>query len=433
MLSLVCTTACALAAGVEAVRARDLRVGGGVRGATPRRGRARAVLIGIEAALSLALLAGAGLLIRSFYALQFTNAGFDPAHVITTRLSVPQARYPAGPVLAGFYDRAVERVKSLPGVEAASVVDWLPLGGFGASVPFRVTPAADPNAKSALAELRVIGMDYFTTLRIPLVAGRSFDRRDADGAPAVIVINEALARAYFGSENPIGRRLTLDRSSPLAAEIVGVFGDVRDIALRVAPGPAIYAPKTQEPWIRHETRDLVIRTGAEAAALAPAIHSILRELEPDTPRSPVQGMEDVIGGALARPGFYASAVASFAAIAVLLAGLGVYGTVTSAVAQRRRELGIRLALGASRRSVLMRAASSGAAPTLIGLVVGVPLAFAAGRILREQLYGIGPADWPTILLVLALMAVVAVVAALAPAAQATRINPALVLKHETGG
>jgi putative ABC transport system permease protein len=346
---------------------------------------------------------------------------------------VPQARYPAGPILAGFYDRAVERVRALPGVEAASVVDWLPASGFGASVSFRMTHETGSQTGNALAELRVVGADYFGTLGIPLVAGRSFERRDVHGAPSVVAINAAFARAYFGEENPIGRRLTIDRGSPLEVEVIGVVGDVREIALRVAPGPGLYAPKTQQPWIRHETRDLVIRTTADTTALAPAIHAVLRDLEPDMPRSPIQRMEDVVGGALARPGFYASALASFALTAVLLAGFGIYGTVTTAVAERRRKLGVRLALGASRRDVLMRAAGCGVTPALLGLAAGVPLALAAGRIVRDQLYGIRPSDWPTMVLVVGVMAVVALVAALAPAVQATRIDPVLVLKHEAGG
>jgi predicted permease len=429
VLSLACTTACALVAGTQATRARDLRVGG-VRAVTPRHGRARAVLIAIEAALSLALLAGAGLLIRSFYALQFTDPGFDAARVVTTRLSVPQARYPAGPVLAGFYDRAVDRVKGLPGVESVSVVDWLPASGFGASIGFRRAGAADPRAKSALAEMRVVGLDYFGTLGIPLVAGRSFDRRDSLGAPGVAIINESLARAYFGSENPVGQRLTLERGSPIDVEIVGVIGDVRDIALRLPPGPGIYAPKMQEPWIRHETRDLVIRTSRDAAALAPSIHTVLRDLEPDIPRSPVQAMQDVVGSALARPGFYASAVGSFALTAVLLAGFGIYGMVTAGVLQRRREIGVRIALGAPRPNVLINAASSGATPALLGLLAGIPLALASGRVVRDQLYGVAPTDWPTILVVVTGMIVVAVISALAPAVRATRIDPVTVLRME---
>ena len=430
MLSLVCTTACALVTAFEATRGGDLRVVRGAGASTPRRGRGRAALIGLEAALSMALLVGAALLIRSFHALQLTDPGFDPARVVTTRLSPPSARYPAGPVLAGFYDRVVERVKALPGVELASVVDWLPVSGFGASIPFRLTSAASPAGQGALAEIRVVGPDYFQTMGIRVVAGRPFDRRDVDGAPPVVAINESLARVHFGSEDPIGRRLTLDRGGPLEVEIVGVVGDVRELALRLPPAPGIYAPKAQQPWMRHETRDLVIRTNADLAALAPTVQAVLRELEHDMPLAPIQRMDRVVDGALARPGFYASAVAAFSFTAVLLAAFGIYGTVASAVALRRRELGVRLALGASRRDVLVRAAGSGVTPTLIGLVAGVPLALAAGRLLQNQLYGIAPTDWSTIVLVAGFMAAVALAAALGPAVHAMRLDPAVVLKHE---
>ena len=182
--------------------------------------------------------------------------------------------------------------------------------------------------------------------------------------------------------------------------------------------------------MRHETRDLVVRSAADAASLAPAIQTVLRELEPDMPRPPVLRMEDVIAGSLTRPGFYASAVAGFALTAVLMAGFGIYGTVTSAVAERRRELGVRLALGATRGSVFIRASRYGAMPTLFGLAAGVPLGEAAGRLLRQQLYGVGPADWPTMLLVVAFMSMVSVAAAFLPAMHATRVDPASALRHD---
>lgn len=431
LVSLGCTFACALVTAVEATRPVDLRVTRGAGASTAHRGRGRAVLIAVEAALSLALLVGAALLARSFLALQGTSPGFDTAQVATARLSPPSARYPAGPVLAGFYDRVVERVRALPGVEGASVVDWLPVSGFGASMGFRPAGTAAPEGQRTLAELRVVGLDYFQTLGIPVRAGRPFDRRDVDGAPRVVMVNEVLARTYYGAKNPIGQRLTIDRDGPLEVEIVGVVGDVRDLALRIAPGPGIYAPKTQQPWLRSETRDLVVRTRADLAGLGPAIQGVLRELEPDMAHTPVQAMGDVVDGALKRPRFYASALAVFAAVAVLLAGLGIYGTVASAVAVRRRELGVRLALGASRPHVLMRAARSGAAPTLLGVAAGVPLALLAGRLLSDQLYGVEPMDGVTILAVAGFMTIVTLVAALTPALRATRIDPVAVLKLDT--
>jgi len=429
LLSIGCSLACGLIAAWEAVRLRDLRV---VRGAasTPRRTRARALLIAVEAAFSLALLAGAALLVRSFYELQTTTPGFDPAHIVTTRMSVPQARYPAGPVLAAFYDRAVERVSALPGVESASVTDWLPASGFGASLNVTLPRGAARSTTAAPVELRVVGLDYFRTMRMPIVAGRSFDRRDADGSPHVVAINESMARAYFAGADPIGRRLTIDRGAPFDAEIIAVVGDVRELALRLPAGPGVYAPKTQQPWLRHETRDLVVGVAAGAPSPASAIQAALRELEPDLPRSPVQPMEAVIAVALTRPRFYASAVAAFASIAALLAGFGIYATVASAVAERRRELGVRLALGASPGDVLVRAARYGAAPTLLGLAAGVPLALASGRVVRDQLYGVGPADWPTLLAVVACMSAIGIAAAILPSIRASRIDPAMTLRHE---
>jgi predicted permease len=428
VLSLGCTFVCALVTAVDVTRAGALGVAPGIRTTTVRRGRGSAVLIALQAALSLALLVGAALLLRSVYALQLTDPGFDPTRVLTTRLSVPAARYPAGPVLAGFYARAVERIQAVPGVERASVVDWLPLGGFGASVPYRLPAVDAPDGPPRLAELRVVGPDYFRTLGIPIVAGRSFDRSDVEGARQVVAINQAMARAHFGSADPIGRRLTLDRDGSIDVEIVAVVGDVREVALRVAPVPGIYAPNTQLPWLRHETRDLVIRTTREITAMSPAIHGVLRELERDMPHSPIQRMDELVDGAVARPSFYATALASFAAMALLLAGFGIYGTVTSAVALHRRELAVRLALGASRRDVLVRATRFGATPTMLGLAVGVPLALAAGRLLRDQLYGIEPTDWRTIVLVGGGMAAVTLAAAIAPAWRAMRIDPVAVLK-----
>jgi putative ABC transport system permease protein len=428
LVSLACTFACALATGLEATRPIDLRVARGAGTTTARHGRWRALLIAAEAALSLALLVGAALLGRSFLALQGTSPGFAPTHVVTTRLSPPSARYPAGPALASFYDRVVERVRALPGVERASVVDWLPVSGFGASVGFRLPGAPAPEGQATLAELRVVGPDYFETIGVPLVAGRGFDRRDVEGGTQVVVINAALARAYFAGKNPIGRRLTVDRGGPLDVEIVGVVGDVRELALRVAPGPGIYAPKTQQPWTRHETRDLVVRASADSGALGPAIQAVLRELEPDMAHTPIQAMDEVVAGALTRPRFYATALSTFAACAVILAGFGIFGTVASAVAARRRELGIRLALGAAPRDVLMRTAATGAAPTLFGLVAGVPLALFAGRLLRDQLFGVEATDAATIVAVGGSMALVTLVAATVPAVRATRIDPGIVLE-----
>ena len=269
----------------------------------------------------------------------------------------------------------------------ASVVDWLPVSGFGASVPFRLPAAGAPDWQATLAEIRVVGADYFQTMGIPVVAGRPFDRRDVDGAPPVVAINESLARAYFGSESPIGRRLTLDRGGPLEVEIVGVVGDVRELALRLPPAPGLYAPKAQQPWMRHEPA-IPSSARADPRSLAPMLQAVLRELERDMPLAPIQRMDEVVDGALARPGFYASAVAGFAAHGGAAGGVRHLrdGHVGGGPAPSRARCAS--ALGASRRDVLMRAAGLGRHADTDRRRGGVPLALAAGRILRDQLYGI---------------------------------------------
>ena len=432
VLSLGCTTFCALAAALELTRVRfDAPDTLTARTVTPRRHRSRAFLIATEVALSLALLTAAALLGRSFYALQSTNPGFEAQNVVTTRLSPPAARYPAGPVLAGFYDRVLDRVRAQPGVEGASVVDWLPLSGFAASIGFSVPERGD-TAQSVhnLAELRVIDRDYFTTLRIPLVAGRGFEIRDRDGAPRVVLVNESFARAQFGGASAVGRRLLLDRDGWLAVEVIGVVGDTRELSLRVAPGAGIFAPKTQSPWMAYETRDLIVRASSDPHRLEPAIAAIVRELEPDLPVGPVQPMVEVIATSLVRPRFYAWAVALFAMTAILLGGFGIYGVVTSAVIQRTRELGVRLAFGATHADILARAARFGLIPALSGLLAGLPLAFGAGRVVRHQLFGVEATDTVTLLAVVASMTAVALVAALLPAIRATKVDPVSALRSQ---
>ena len=432
VLAVGCTTLCALAAALEMTRARNHSQGAfATPSVTPGRQRSRALLIAVEVAFSLAILTGAALLGRSFYALQSTDPGFEIQNVLTTRLSPPAARYQAGPVLQRFYDAVLERVRALPGVEAASVVDWVPLSGFGASIGFTL-PEGEREAATArrLAELRVVDGDYFTTLRIPLRAGRVFESRDRNSAPPVVIVNESLARSQFGTANVIGRRLVLERGGSVTAEIIGVVGDIRELSLRMPPAPGIFAPKTQSPWMTHETRDMVVRTSSEPGALTPMIAAIVRELEPDLPLGPIQTMEELVDSSLDRTRFYAWAVALFAAIAVLLGGFGIYGVVASAVIQRTRELGIRLALGATRGNILTRSVGVGVIPALAGLVAGLPLAFGAGQIVRQQLFGVEATDTLTLIGVVASMAAVGLVAAILPAVRASRVDPVSVLRSQ---
>jgi putative ABC transport system permease protein len=382
-----------------------------------------------QAALSLVLLTGAGLLLRSFVQLQSVDPGLDTRQVITARLSLPAARYPAGPVMASFYQRLVERLETLPGVESAAAVDWLPLSGMGATVDFRVDGKAPVRGSEPSAELRVVSGDYFRTLRIPLHSGRTFDSRDRAGTTPVVVVNQALAERYFGSETPVGRRIVVSMREPVECEIAGVVGDVRQNTLRQEPAPEIFASNLQPPFVLHSTRDLVVRSSGDPVALGPAIRAVVREMEPDIPVGQLPLMDEVVSGSLQPLRFYSWALGIFAASALTLAAFGIYGSVASAVAQRTREIGIRLAFGAGRGDLLRTEASRGATPAFIGLLVGLPPAIFAGRLLRNQLYGVTAGDPLTIAAVGGVLALVALLAAIIPARRATHVDPAVALRE----
>lgn len=432
-LSLVCAAVAALVAAIDVTRARLVEsVGHGTRTpATARpRQRSRSALIAAEAACSLALLAGAGLMLQSFAELRSVQPGIDTSRVVTTRVMPPGGKYPAGPALASFYDGFLDQVRRLPDVESAALVEWIPLGGGGTTAGFTIDD--DASRRGGGAELRVVRGDYFRTLRIPLVAGREFDDRDRDGATGVVVINQDVARRYFAGSDPVGRRITIGAEQPVHVEIVGVVGDVRQHTLRDAPAPEIFAPGAQSAWLRHETGYLLVRARRTPDTLAAAIPALARRLEPDAPVDPVQPMADLVANTFVRERLYAVALAAFAAIAVLLAAFGISGAVASALAARTAEVGVRLALGAPRAQVLWQMAGYGALPTLAGVAAGVPMALAAGYLLRNQLFGVSPADAPTVMAVATTMTAVALGASLVPAVRATRIDPVIVLRGDGG-
>ena len=430
-LSIACTILCACVAGISIVRrAAHAGLVRDARARTQSHRRVHAALLVLEAAFSLALLVGSALLMRSFYALQTVDPGFDAEHTYTLRLSPPGARYPAGPVLAGFYDRVVERVRTVSGVESAAVADWLPASGAGSLIGLTTNDTGDRDRH--LAELRIVSEDYFRTLSISLVSGRRFDERDRDTAPRVVIVNETLARAFFGTLDVVGRSITFDRGTPMQAEIIGITRDVREQSRRIAPGPGVYVPKTQQPWLNAETRELVVRASKAAPSTA-ALQAIVREIEPDVPLGPLQRLVEVTSQPIVRAKLYASAVTAFATIGVLLAAFGIYGAVSSIVAERTYQIGIRMALGATTMRVVREIARHGVVPTLAGLVGGVPLALGAGALVRQQLFGIQPTDPLTLIAVALFMLVVAAAASLVPALRAAKVNPAVALRHESIG
>jgi putative ABC transport system permease protein len=427
-LSLLCATICAAVAGFTVVKrsAGNLAPLDGRVSATHR--RTYAVLLTVQTAFSLALLTGAGLLVRSFYELQAVDPGFDSSRTYTTRLSPPSARYPAGPVLAGFYDQAVERVRTLPGVESAAVVDWLPASGWGSVTGFTLRSSEARH----LAELRIVGSGYFDTMSIPLVAGRVFDGRDRESSSRVVVVNESFARAHFAGTSAVGQSVRFDRGdTPFTAEIVGVIRDVREMSRRLSPTPGVYAPKAQPPWRNAETRELVVRMAGDIEPPSVAIQAVFRDLEPDMPIAPLEPLAEVTSMPIVRTQLYASAVLMFAIVAVMLAAFGIYGVVSAVVVQGSREIGIRMALGATSVRVIADAARRGVLPTAVGVFAGAPLAVGAGRLVRSQLFGVQPTDIPTLVFVATVTVAVAITASVLPARRAAHIDPAVSLRDQT--
>ena len=399
----------------------------GTRGSKGKAGtRARSVLVVAEMALAVVLLAGAGLLIRSFAQLQGVQTGFDEEGVVTFNLELPAAKYSDEEKLRAFTAALMERMRQLPGVEAAgATVSGLPFDGGQDVLSFSIEgrPPAPPGKEDSM----VVGTatpDYFKTLGIPVVRGRAFTPQDRAGAPGAMVINEAAARRYFPNQNPLGQRVTVgDQTS----EIVGVVADFKQDELEREADPQMFVPYDQLPW---ESLAVVLRSDQGAQTLAQAIRTQIRELDPDLPIYGLQPMEELVAEATAPSRFYMLLLGGFAFISLVLAAVGIYGVIAYAVRQRTQEIGIRLALGATGDRVLRMVIGQGLALAGVGALVGLLGAFVATRGMQSLLFEVSASD-PTIYVGVALVLVaVAAVASYLPARRAARTDPQLVLRGE---
>jgi putative ABC transport system permease protein len=406
----------------------------GGRGGTtgPRRARVRNVLIVSEVALALVLLAGAGLLVRSFFKLRNVGPGYDPENVLTLDVPLPGTRYKEGAQTAAFYQRLIERVKALPGVEAVGAVSHLPLTGAeeldGFEIEGRPGPESGENVQSA--DFRVVSTDYFSAMKIPLVRGRYFTEQDTADAPGVIIIDETLARRFFSDEDPIGKRMN-EAGSPTPRgylTVVGVVGGVKHSSLDAEPKPAMYVSYLQSPWL---DMTLTVRTsGAPAENLAGAVRQEVWALDKDQPVARVATMKSLFARAVAPQRFQMLLVGLFAAVALLLSVVGIYGVMAYSVTQRTHEIGIRMALGAQRRDVFKLLMGQGMTQAFIGILLGLAGAFALTRLMSSLLYGVSATDPLTFAGVSLLLAAVALLACYVPARRAMRVDPMVALRYE---
>jgi putative ABC transport system permease protein len=398
------------------------------------RQRFRSLLVIGEVALSLVLLIGAGLLIKSFSRLREVNPGFNPQNVVTTTLSLARAKYPESERQRQAFDEVIKRMRSLPGVESAALIYPMPFSGSRTANTFLIEgrPPARPEDKPS-ADYRLISSDYFKTMGVPVRRGRSFTDQDAANTPWITVVNESFARRYFGGADALGQHIRIERgetdtASQPSREIVGVVGDVRHEGLDTESGPEIYVPYQQAPEAR---MDLVVRTKvSDLSGIAASMREGIRQIDKEQYVPPVQPLSELIAGSLSRRRFDALLTGLFAGVALLLAAVGIFGVTSYAVTQRTREIGVRMALGAQRRDVLKLVLGQGSRIIICGIGAGLVAAFALTRVLAVMLYGVKPTDPLTFIVVSAGLTVIALLACYLPARRATKVDPLVALRYE---
>jgi putative ABC transport system permease protein len=403
-----------------------------------RRSRLRAALVVAQVSLALVLLVGATLLIVTVRRLGAVDPGFRPEGVASFQLGLSGAKYPDASAQRGFVRRVLDRLELIPGVQHAGAVFYLPLGSgdVNGDISLEGSPPAAPG-QELMARYRLVAGDYLSTVGVSLVRGRLLGRSDGEGGAPAAVVNEALARKYFGGEDPIGRRITFGSPDSTAEwrEIVGVVGNVRHRGLATEPLPEIYVPIQQlapDFWSIFASIPIsfVVRSDMEFSALAPEIRRTVREVDPEQPISGLREASELLSDAVARQRFSMLLLVLFGGLALTLAAIGVYGVMAYAVSQRTRELGIRLALGARTGSVRALVLRQGLGIALLGIGLGLGGALALGRLLTSLLYDVSPAD-PRVLGAAALtLAAVSALATLVPAIRATRVDPIDALRSE---
>jgi putative ABC transport system permease protein len=404
----------------------------GSKGATAgvHRNRFRSLLVAAEIALSLVLLIGAGLLIKSFYRLANVNPGFQADNLLTVNLSLPFAKYREPEKRTAFFEQVIEKLQAIPGVQAVGATTNLPLSGSNNNITFIIEGrAAALLSEEPAANWRAVGPDYFTTMGMTLQNGRDFTNRDRQGTPEVILINEAMAERYWPGESAIGKRIIIyDSDTPRPwREIIGVVSNIRHFNLKKEPEPEMYVPHLQRP---QSSMTLVSRLTTNQPSVMAAVREAVLAVDKDQPVYNLKMMNQLVSESLTSSRVTMLLVGIFAAIALLLAAIGIYGVIAYTVAQRTNEIGIRMALGAQTSDVVKMVVKQGMTTALIGVSVGLAAALALTRLMEKLLYNVSGTDPMTFLVVAVVLTGVALLACLAPARRAAKTDPMVALRYE---
>ncbi len=409
----------------------SLKEGGRGTGEGARRNPVRSMLVVTELAIAVVLLVCAALLIQSLWRLQRVPSGLQPQNVMTFNLALPEIKYNYAKQ-SQFYIDLKKRLETAPGVQSASAIYPLPLSDERFSISFQIEGRPVPEKDEPSGDFFTTGIDYFRTMGIPILKGRDFDHNDRHGSTPVIIITETFVRQYFPNEDPIGKRIhpgvsSIEGEESTMREIVGVVGDVRNRGLSTDPRPAFYVPHTQIPFSQMV---MVVKTDNEPRSVISGATKDVASMDADLPLFGVKTMEEYMSASVAAPRFNTTLLSIFAGVALVLTIVGLYGVMSYSVAQRTNEIGIRLALGAQGRDVLMMIVKQGSKLILIGLAIGLLSAFALTRLVESLLFGVKAKDPLTFAVVAMLLAIVALLACYVPAWRATKVDPMEALRCE---
>jgi len=386
-------------------------------------------LIAAEVALAVVLLAGAGLLAQSFLRAQAIDPGFKAASVLAFDVSLPNSRYADDSRQVAFFQQLLTRFEAMPGVRAAGAISFLPLGGGENLALFTVEGSPSAPGQEPTAERRVVTPGYFAAMGVALRSGRTFTAEDNQSQPPVVVINETMARRFFGGENPVGRRLKLagvDNDSPGRA-IVGVVRDVKSQSLEAETRPQLYLPLPQ--WSRNEM-SVVLRVEGDPLGMVSAARAETKALDPFLPLAKVRTIPQILAAATGVRRLNATLLALFAGAALLLTVVGLYGVITHLVGRRVREMGVRMALGAGRGHILRLILAQGMKPVAVGGAIGIVASIALTRLMKTLLFGVSASDPLTFVVIALLLTLVALLACYIPARRATKVDPMVALRYE---